>query len=172
MTATVGIGHREISMPGSAPVRSTTPDQVAVTAGLTSGAVASIFYRGGLSRAGDLRWEINGTEGDLLITTTAANGNIQATEVAVAGGRGQDRTVHPIAVPDPGSAAGLTGPARNVASLYAAFARGLDDGTTEAPSFRDALRLHRLVDRIAGAATTAGTTMQIESEETPCVLQS
>ncbi len=65
VTATLGVGQQEINVLGSAPIRSTTPDQVAVTAALDSGAVASIFYRGGLSRAGDLRWEINGTDGDL-----------------------------------------------------------------------------------------------------------
>jgi len=51
----------------------TAPDQIAVTAGLRSGAIASIFYRGGLSRAvicgGDQR-----TSGDLLLTSPVANG--------------------------------------------------------------------------------------------------
>jgi predicted dehydrogenase len=171
VTATLGIGRREISVPGGPPLRSTTPDQVAVTAGLAGGAVASIFYRGGLSRAGDLRWEINGTDGDLLITSPAANGNIQATELVLAGGRGSDLTVHPIAVPEHHRGAGLTGPARNVASLYATFARDLDEGTSQAPSFADAVQLHRLLDRIAGGATTVGMTMHADAEEDPCALQ-
>jgi NADPH:quinone reductase-like Zn-dependent oxidoreductase/predicted dehydrogenase len=159
VTATLGIGHREISVLDSAPIRSTTPDQVAVTAALHSGAVASIFYRGGLSRAGDLRWEINGIEGDLLVTSPAANGNIQATELALAAGHGSDVHVQPMIVPDEYSGAGLHGPARNVAALYAAFARDLDEGSAVAPSFGDAVRLHRLVDRIASGASTAGAKM-------------
>jgi predicted dehydrogenase len=154
VTATLAVGHPDVAVRGRAPIRSTTPDQIAVTAALHSGAVASIFYRGGLSRAGDLRWEINGTDGDLLLTSPAPNGNIQATELDLAGGRGADTRVAPIAVPD--AASSLTGPARNVAALYGAFARDRAEGTSAAPSFRDALELHRLVDRIDRAATKVG----------------
>ena len=172
VTATLGVGHREINVLNSAPIRSTTPDQVAVTAALNSGAVASIFYRGGLSRAGDLRWEINGTDGDVLVTSPAPNGNIQATELVLAGGRGSDAHVEHIIAPDDYSGAGLHGPARNVAALYAAFARDLNEGTRVAPSFGDAVRLHRLIDRIASGASTAGTKMTAESKETTCAQQS
>ncbi|MGK2868024.1 MAG: Gfo/Idh/MocA family protein [Mycobacterium sp.] len=153
VTATLGVGYREINVLGSAPIRSTTPDQVAVTAALDSGAVASIFYRGGLSRAGDLRWEINGTDGDLLVTSPAPNGNMQATELVLAGGHGQDAGIETIVAPEHFSGTGLHIPARNVAALYTAFARDLSEGTTVAPSFGDAVRLHRLVDRIAGAGS-------------------
>jgi predicted dehydrogenase len=170
VTATMGIGRQQITVPGRAPIRSTTPDQVAVTAGLHSGAVASIFYRGGLSRAGDLRWEINGTDGDLLITSPAPNGNIQATELVVAGGRGSDPRVETIPAPT-GLPAGPTGPAGNVAALYTAFARDLSEGTAVAPSFDDAVRLHRLIDRIAGGASTTGVKMNTDSEEHSCALQ-
>ncbi len=45
----------------------TAADQIAVTATLPAGAVLSAHYRGGLSRATNLRWEINGTEGDLVM---------------------------------------------------------------------------------------------------------
>ncbi|WP_234834792.1 hypothetical protein [Mycolicibacterium stellerae] len=74
------------------------PILVAVTAALNSGAVASVFHRGGLSRAGDHRWEINGTDGDVLITSPAANGNIQAAQLVLAGGRESEAHVEPIIV--------------------------------------------------------------------------
>lgn len=61
--------------------------------------------------------------------------------------------------------------ARNVAALDTAFARDLSEGTGETPSFGDAVRLHRLVGRIARGASTAGT-MTADLEETPCALQS
>lgn len=156
VTATLGVGHREIDVLGSTPIRSTTPDQVAVTGALDSGAIASVFYRGGLSRAGDLRWEINGTDGDLLVTSPAPNGNVQATELVLAGGRGSDLHIEPMTVPNDVPSTGLQIPARNVAALYTAFARDLAEGTTVAPSFGDAVRLHRLIDRMAGGASTAG----------------
>ena len=154
VTATLGVGHRDVGLPDGTTIPSTTPDQVAVTAALHSGAVASIFYRGGLSRAGDLRWEINGTDGDVLVTTPAANGNIQATELVLAGGRGRQPRVEPLTVPG-WPPTEVSGPARNVAALYAAFARDLTEGTASAPSFHDAVRLHGLVDRIASGASTA-----------------
>ena len=171
-TATLGVGHREINVLNSTPIRSTTPDQVAVTAALNSGAVAAIFYRGGLSRAGDFRWEINGTDGDVLVTSPAPNGNVQATELVLAGGRGSDAHVEHIIAPDDYSGAGLHGPARNVAALYAAFARDRNESTTVAPSFDDAVRLHRLIDRIASGASTAGMKMTPDSKETTCAQQS
>lgn len=172
VTATLGVGHRHIDVLDGPPIRSTTPDQVAVTAALAGGTVASIFYRGGLSRAGDLRWEINGTEGDVLITSPIPNGNLQATELILAGGRGSDAHVEPINAPEHFSPVGLPGPARNVAALYAAFARDLREGTSLAPSFGDAVRLHGLIDRIAGGATGTGVKMTTDTEEASCALQS
>ena len=70
------------------------------------------------------------------------------------------------------SGAGLHGPARNVAALYTAFARDLNEGTAVAPSFSDAVRLHRLIDRIASGASFADPKMTAEPEETACALQS
>ncbi len=165
VTATLGVGHREIEVLNSTPIQSTTPDQVALTAALQTGAVASIFYRGGLSRAGDLRWEINGTDGDVLVTSPAPNGNIQATELMLAGGRGADAHVEPVVTPGRHSGTEPLGAARNVAALYAAFAGDLSQGTTVAPSFDDAVRLHRLIDRIASGASTAGVKMTTGPEE-------
>ncbi|MCG7609876.1 MULTISPECIES: hypothetical protein [Mycobacterium] len=75
-------------------------------------------------------------------------------------------------VPDDAPGAGLHIPARNVAALYTAFAHDLAEGTTLAPSFGDAVRLHRLVDRIDRSASTAGVRMTGDPEETPCALQS
>lgn len=48
----------------------------------------------------------------------------------------------------------LTDDAHQVAELYTAFARDLVEGTSIAPSFRDAVKLHHLVDTIAEASTT------------------
>ncbi|MHA3020233.1 hypothetical protein ACXPWS_08160 [Mycobacterium sp. BMJ-28] len=52
------------------------------------------------------------------------------------------------------------------------FPHDLDEGTTVAPTFGDAVRLHRLVDRIAGGASNAGAVMAAEHEEDSCALQS
>ena len=54
-------------------IRSTTPDHLAIAAKLESGVVASIFYRGATSRGENFRWEINGSEGDLVLTSPIGN---------------------------------------------------------------------------------------------------
>jgi predicted dehydrogenase len=156
VTATLAVGRREVLIADeNTTVPVTAPDQVAVTAALRSGAVASVFYRGGRSRADGLRWEINGTSGDLLLTSPSANGNIQSTELTLAGGNGRATEVSPLAVPacpDPDLAAVPAGPASNVAALYAALAEDLTKDAHEVPDFSHALRIHRLISDIEAAA--------------------
>lgn len=148
VTSALAVGSDTIDLDDGTHIPVTSPDQIALALRLRSGAVGTVFYRGGLSRAGDLRWEINGTEGDLLLTSPARNGNIPATELVLAGATGSATHVVPIATPDPDAALGLTGPAGNVAKLYRAFASDRAHGTTETPSFNDAVELHRLLDGI------------------------
>jgi predicted dehydrogenase len=156
VTATLAVGRREVLIAEeNTTVPVTAPDQVAVTAALRSGAVASVFYRGGWSRAGGLRWEINGTSGDLLLTSPSADGNIQSTELTLAGGNGTATEVSPLAVPaypDTDLAAVPAGPARNVAAVYAALAEDLTKDTHKVPDFTHALRIHQLVTDIEAAA--------------------
>ena len=145
VTSTLGVGNDTITLDDGSTTTVTSPDQVAVTAQLESGAVASVFYRGGLSRAGNLRWEINGTHGDLLLTSPAPNGNIQATELVLAGANGSATHVEPIHTHDAHPETGLSGPANTVANLYRAFAHDQLLGTAAAPTFGDAVALHRLI---------------------------
>ncbi|MGY5049907.1 Gfo/Idh/MocA family protein [Streptomyces sp. 900105755] len=63
------LGRQEVTVAedGSAlPV--TAADQISLIGTLEGGAAASVFYRGGTSRADNFRWEINGTDGDLVLT--------------------------------------------------------------------------------------------------------
>ena len=65
-------------------ITATAPDHLAIAATLKSGAVASVFYRGGTSRGDNFRWEINGTEGDLVLTSPV--GNLQVLAPRLEGG--------------------------------------------------------------------------------------
>lgn len=156
LTATLGVGRQEVTIADeNITVPVTAPDQVAVTATLRSGAVASLFYRGGTSRAGDLRWEINGTSGDLLVTSPEANGNIQLADLALVGGNGAATTVSPLTLPPPTAphlAAVPAGPARTVAALYTALAEDLARDTHEVPDFARAVAIHDLLADIETAA--------------------
>jgi predicted dehydrogenase len=134
------------------------PDQVLVSGILASGAPLSMHYRGGTVRAGDgLFWEINGTAGDIRIA--GPSGHTQMVQLSLQGARGAEKAFRPLEVPtsyrsgwaedvEPG----------NVARLYARMARDLRDGTRTAPSFDDAIALHRVIDAIERTAESGSRT--------------
>jgi predicted dehydrogenase len=124
----------------------TAPDQIAISATLESGAVASLFYRGGVSRGDNLRWEINGTKGDLVLTSPA--GNLQVADLTLEGAREHETAVRTIDVP---AAVGI---AANVGHLYSALARDIRENTNIVPGFAHAARRHRLIAAIEAAASS------------------
>jgi predicted dehydrogenase len=133
----------------------TTRDQLAVTGLLQSGAAVSMHYRGGTSRATNLLWEINGTEGDLRLTSYG--GAMQVYEVKVEGGRGADTAVKPLEIPDfchfvPASTP--KGYPYNVAQAYALLARDFKEGSRRSATFDDGVVRHKLLRAIDIAAAT------------------
>lgn len=133
----------------------TAADHIAVSGSLRGGAIVSAFYRGHVSRGDNLRWEINGTEGDLVLTS--ANGNLQVADLKIEGGRSDQASVGPIQLPSvfasaPGGLSGELG--ANVLREYAALARDIREGTQVVPDFDYALRRHRLLAGIEEAART------------------
>jgi predicted dehydrogenase len=132
----------------------TTEDQVAVTGLLESGAALSVHYRGGIARGTNLLWEINGTDGDLQVTS--AGGQPQIFELTVHGGSGAQSSLDVLPVPaqyqwSPGQG---TGPSANIAQAYAHFARDYREGTHFCPTFDDAVTRHHMLDAIETAAAT------------------
>jgi predicted dehydrogenase len=131
----------------------TAPDQVAVAGQLEGGAVAAVHVRGGSSRATNFLWEINGTEGDLVVSTStglAQFGTIQ-------GGRGDETEVRELAVPAsyhevPALAGQEQEVSYAVAHAYAHLRRDLTEGTSLVPDFDAAVVRHRLLDQIERAA--------------------
>ena len=129
------------------------PDQVLVSGLLANGATLSIHYRGGTARDGDgLFWEINGTEGDIRVSGPS-RGHAQLVPLSLKGARGDEKAFRALEVPAlyrsgwpedvvPG----------NVARIYARMARDLRDGTHTAPSFEDAVAVHRVIAAIERAA--------------------
>jgi predicted dehydrogenase len=140
------------------------PDQVLVSGVLASGAPISIHYRGGAARDGDgLLWEIHGTEGDIRIS--GPSGHMQMVQLSLTGARGEERAFRPLEVPaayrsgwPEGVEAGDV-EAGNVARLYARMARDLRDGTHAAPSFDDAVAVHRVIAAIERAAESGNRTV-------------
>lgn len=131
----------------------TSHDQVLVNGVFASGAPVAIHYRGGAPRGIGFHWEISGTEGDLEVS--GSNGHAQMVQLTLRGARGKARELQPIDVPEsyysgwPQSAL-----VRNVARVYARMAADLRHGTRTAPSFGDAVALHRLIAAVEAAAET------------------
>jgi predicted dehydrogenase len=134
------------------------PDQVLVSGTFATGVPISIHYRGGTARYGDgLFWEINGTEGDIRIS--GPSGHTQMVQLSLKGARREQKAFRSLEVPasyrsgwpenvEPG----------NVARLYARMARDLREGTRTAPSFEDAIAVHRVIAAIERAAESGSRT--------------
>jgi predicted dehydrogenase len=128
------------------------PDQVLVSGILSGGAPVSIHYRGGMARDGDgFFWEINGTEGDIRVS--GPFGHTQFVPLSLKGARGDETTFQPLEVP----ASYRTGwpedmAPGNVARVYGRMAHDLREGTRTAPSFEDAVAVHRVIASIERAA--------------------
>jgi predicted dehydrogenase len=139
-------------------LRATAPDQVLVSGVFASGVPISIHYRGGAARDGDgLFWEIHGTEGDIRVS--GPSGHMQMVQLSLKGACGEEKTFRPLEVPasyrvgwpeavEPG----------NVARLYARMAQDLREGTRTAPSFEDAVAVHRIIAAIEKAAESGSRT--------------
>lgn len=143
------------------------PDQVVVCGVIGDGAPISMHYRGGMPREQEgFVWEINGTDGDLRLY--GRHGGSQQVPLWLVGGRGDDRTMTPIDLPgeyqsdlwpedvNPG----------NVARLYARMAQDLREGTQTAPTFEDAVALHKVIDVIE-AASASGRRECIDAPNRP-----
>ena len=130
----------------------TAPDQVLVSGLLAGGAPFSIHYRGGSARGGEgLVWEINGTAGDIRVT--GSSGHTQMVQLSLAGGRGDDKEMKPLEVPAELRAGWPDNVVPgNVARVYARMVADLRDGTRTAPSFDDAVAVHRIITAIEEAA--------------------
>ncbi|MDT5371581.1 MAG: hypothetical protein QOC62_6012 [Mycobacterium sp.] len=134
-----------------------TDDHIAVTGVLESGAVANVHVRGGVSRATDFRWEMNGTDGDLVVTSHGSSWNRGLTLVGRQGSQNEF-----IGLPVPASyeqrvpqfAGRSNETAYNIAYAYAQLRDDITEGTNVVPDFDHAVRRHRLIDAVERAAET------------------
>ncbi|MCI3929809.1 Gfo/Idh/MocA family protein [Streptomyces sp. AN091965] len=135
----------------------TADDQIAVSGRLTSGAVASVHFRGGLARGTTFHWEINGTDGDLVVT--GDHGHLQQARLTVRGARGAESALRELPVPERYFDVPALDDVRgevpyNVGVQYAEVLRDLREGTFTVPDFAHAARRQRLLDAVERAAGT------------------
>jgi predicted dehydrogenase len=127
-----------------------SPDQLIVAGTLAGGAAMAVHHRGGTQRSTGFRWEINGSDGDLIVTAPTSYHN--TARLTLAGGRGEDSAVSPLPVPASRFDDLPFEAAINVALMYEAMAADLRDGTHRAPSFDDAVRTHHLIAAVETSA--------------------
>ncbi|MCX8562874.1 Gfo/Idh/MocA family oxidoreductase [Mycolicibacterium mucogenicum] len=134
-------------------------DHIVVSGVLDSGPVAMLHFRGGHSRATNLFWEVNGTEGDLVLTGNT--GHLQLAQVTLNGVTRGGTALAELRVPSqyhlaptPYADSRVT----NVANAYAQVYRDLSDGTREVPTFHDAVVRHQVLEQLTPQASTPSTT--------------
>ena len=138
-------------------VAMTTDDQIALSGILEGGAIASLHFRGGESHAANLYWEINGTDGDLLVTGDL--GTMAFGHVTIQGARLQETALAELPVPArytlvPEVYGREAEPCYSVAHAYTRLRSDWAEGTELVPTFPDAVRRHRLLERIMRAAAS------------------
>jgi predicted dehydrogenase len=126
-------------------------DQIIMGGILETGAAASIHYRGGLSAAGNFRWEINGTHGDILIT--GRDGHLQYGLIDIRLSRGGESALQALKLQDQANTDSLPPHARAVARQYAFIHDDITRGGNRVPDFAEAARLHRALTAIEATAT-------------------
>jgi predicted dehydrogenase len=152
LRATMALRRKDVHLSDTGGiVQATGADQIAVSGLLTDGAVASLHYRGGLSKGTNFLWEINGTEGDIVVT--GGIGHIQFGQIRIQlATDGGDL----IEMPVPDDYIRLEGtpahPSFAVAHAYRAIADDVQSGGKSVPDFADALKLHHLLARIEESA--------------------
>ena len=120
-------------------VEKSAPDQIAVHGVLRGGAVASVHVQGGTRQATGVSLEINGTEGDLVVS---GPGSVQVGPLVLRGARQQDGAGASLAeIPVPASYDLTDGamppgpPPFNVPQQYRRLARSIRDGIVCDPDF-------------------------------------
>ncbi|MFB9072271.1 Gfo/Idh/MocA family protein [Citricoccus parietis] len=135
-------------------VEKTTPDQLLLAGRLVDGTMLSAHYRGGKTAGTTLRWEINGTEGTLVVT--APNGNLQLSPLTLHGATAGASELEELQVPASyiHADASLPAPAVTVAESLLVVERDLRHGTRLAPTFDDAIARKQMLQALRRAADT------------------
>lgn len=139
-------------------IATTAPDQFAAIATLKDGGgLVSVHVEGGKRNGSGVQLDITGHAGDLKVTNVSAFGG-HGQDYLIAGANGDGVPLATLDVPASYDALPLNelpSAVRELAHLYAAFARDMATGSRTAPNFEDAIRVHALIDEAVG--TNAGS---------------
>jgi predicted dehydrogenase len=130
----------------------TAEDQVAVVGTLPNGAIVSAHYRGGRSPGTNFLWQIDGSDGTVVLTGTS--GHLQYGRVEVQIASGGERKLSPRPVPPEYEAVAHDREqiSYTLAQAYARLAVDLREGTDAVPDFAAAVLRHRTLDAVQRSA--------------------
>ncbi len=137
-------------------VSCTSPDNIAITGTLQSGAIASVHIQGGVPHATKFLFEINGRGGSLSLRDTGPL-SAQMAPLKLEGSNTLNEPLQPLPIPEKyrlvpenyGESVYF-----NVAQLYVRLADAIlsNDPSRAQPDFNQALTRHHLLDAIVTAA--------------------
>lgn len=130
----------------------TSPDQVCISGRFASGPVGNFHYRAAAQTSIGMHWEINGTDGCLVIK--APTGHFQYGDVTIDGMRKGAKEFERLEIPEQywPVAGPRTGLGYTVATAYDMIRKDMQSGTSHACGIADALVLHRNLHAIEMAA--------------------
>lgn len=133
------------------PVAVTAPDHVLVSGVLEGGALASAAIKSVAAYGTGFRFEVQGTDGTLLVTS---RGSAQIGDLALEGARRGERALQPIPLEasDRWVSDDVSGAALNVAQLLRRFGERIRDGGPVGPDFGHAVRRHEFLDALERAS--------------------
>jgi predicted dehydrogenase len=144
----------DFGMDDAATARQTSSNQILVAGTLANGIVASVRLQGAPAFGTGIRLEINGSKGDLLVTSAAGVRGIQMGDLQLHRSVGVGE-VQPVEIPEEAwqvPTALRSGPALNVARAYLEFRDAITQGREATPDFSAALARHRTLDAVELAA--------------------
>ncbi len=130
----------------------TAADQLALSATLRSGAVLSAHYRGGLSRGTNFHWEINGSDGDVVLRGPTGHLQFGRAELLLAPRGGGELASVEIPAEYRLVPPQLTGDGATVGHAYALLRQDVERGTRVVPDVDHALAHHELLAAIERSA--------------------
>jgi len=130
----------------------TAEDQIAVTGTLKGDIVATAHYRGGQSTGINLRWVIQGTDGDIVVDSTTGHLQYGHLRVRTCAGAANELVDRPIPDNYGPQWNGTQDFAYALRCAYEQIRLDLLHGTHTAPRFEDALVRHRMIAAVQTAA--------------------
>jgi predicted dehydrogenase len=150
-----------ILVPDNTTVPQLTKDQLVVTGILEGGAVANLHYRGGMSAGINFHWEINGTKGDIVLTSDEP-GAFEMINVKI-GYAPAGEQLRPLKISDEYLLESVpTQPIHGIYYALKAIRNDIVENSNTFPTFADGLQLHNFLDLVTRSAEEHRT-LKVES---------